>query len=166
MALPDPAQPPHRRWRLGYASGAFDLFHVGHLRYLQAAADRCDHLIVGVPEDAIITRVKGRPPVNPLVDRLAIVAALACVGAALPVAVPMDETERFVAFAAALGIDVIFVGADWAATARWARLGPRFAARGIAVIVLPRTEGVSSTRLRDALAAESNGAGPPARGTP
>lgn len=145
-----------RRWRIGYASGAFDLIHVGHLRYLQAAAGRCERLVVGVPSDGIIARVKGRAPLVPQAERLEIVAAFACVALALPVAVAMDDTDAFAGFLGGLtlegdGVEAALIGADWADTPRWSRLRPRLEERGIAVAFLPRAAGVSSTGLRGRL---------------
>lgn len=147
MNCPPPPEPAPRP-RVGYASGAFDLLHVGHLRYLRAAAARCERLVVGIPGDAVVTRVKGRPPLNPQAERLELVAALSCVAEALPVAVSMDEPERFADFLAGLAVEAVFIGADWADTPRWARLRPLLEGRGVAVVFLPRTAGVSSSRLR------------------
>lgn len=138
---------------VGYASGAFDLLHVGHIRYLKAAARQCRHLLVGVPADAIVTGSKGLPPVVPQAERLEVIAALACVARAVPVSVPMSDTARFVDFVVDLGINAAFIGAEWADTPRWQRLRPGMESRGISVIFLPHTEHVSSTVLRQRLAA-------------
>lgn len=137
------------RRRVGYASGAFDLLHVGHLRYLNAAAAQCDRLLVGIPDDAIVTRVKGRPPTTPLAERLEMIAGFACVAQALPAAVSMDETERFAAFLRRLEVDAVFIGEAWSQTPRWARLRPVLEASGIAVVFLPHTSGVSSTLIKE-----------------
>lgn len=137
------------RRRVGYASGAFDLLHVGHLRYLNAAAAQCDRLLVGIPDDAIVTRVKGRPPTTPLAERLEMIAGFACVAQALPAAVSMDETERFAAFLRRLEVDAVFIGEAWSQTPRWARLSPVLEASGIAVVFLPHTSGVSSTLIKE-----------------
>ncbi|MCP5158422.1 MAG: adenylyltransferase/cytidyltransferase family protein [Gammaproteobacteria bacterium] len=139
---------PTQRWRVGYASGAFDLFHMGHLRYLQAAAEQCERLIVGVPCDAIVTRIKARAPVHTQVQRLEVVAALACVDQALAVEISMDDADLFTNFVVDLGVDALFIGADWAGTPRWERLCSQLGGRGINVVFMPRTEGISSTQLR------------------
>lgn len=136
------------RWRTGYASGAFDLLHVGHVRYLRAAAARCERLLVGVPSDAIVARVKGRPPLMPQAERREIIAALSGVAEALAVSVGMDDAVAFSDVLVGLGVDVALIGQDWEATPRWCRLRPRLEARGIAVLFLPRVEGVSSSDLR------------------
>lgn len=137
------------RWRIGYASGAFDLLHVGHLRYLTTAAAQCERLLVGIPDDAIVARVKGRPPATPQVERLEIIAGFACVARALPVAVSMEEAEHFAAFVRDLEVDAVFVGKAWADTPRWNRLRPILEALGIAVVFLPHTSGISSTLLKE-----------------
>lgn len=132
---------------IGYASGAFDLLHVGHVRYLRAAAERCRELVVGIPTDDIVARSKGRRPLVPQAERLEVVAALGCVARAVPVAVAMADTAAFVDFVAGLGVEVAFIGAEWADAPRWTRLRPQLASQGIGVVFLPRTAGVSSTDL-------------------
>jgi len=149
---------------IGYASGAFDLFHVGHLRYLKAAAARCRHLVVGVPADALVAGLKGRPTVIPQDQRVEIIAGLRCVSQALSVAVSMDDSARFAAFLADLRVEAAFIGADWAGTPRWVRLALHLAERGIAVEFLPRTPDVSTTELRARIGGNSGGGSPPKMG--
>jgi glycerol-3-phosphate cytidylyltransferase len=148
MGSPETCDTPRRQWRTGYASGAFDQLHVGHLRYLRAAAAQCARLVVGIPSDAVVARAKGRVPLTPQAERLELVAAFACVAEALPVAVSMEDADLFAGFVAGLGIDAVFIGVDWEGTPRWSRLRPRLEALGIGVVFLPRTEGVSSSLLR------------------
>ena len=59
--------------RIGYAGGAFDLFHVGHLNLLRHAKANCDFLIAGVVTDEMLELTKGMPPVVPFAERLEIV---------------------------------------------------------------------------------------------
>src|ERR671912_742455 len=61
---------------IGYAPGAYDLFHIGHLNLLRHAAEQCDHLIVGVVSDEMLVLTKGRAPVIPLAERMEIVRSL------------------------------------------------------------------------------------------
>jgi cytidyltransferase-like protein len=93
MDLPETPDTQRHRWWVGYASGAFDQLHVGHLRYLCAAAARCERLIVGMPSDDVVARAKGKAPLIPQAERLELVAAFACVAEALPVAVSMEDAE-------------------------------------------------------------------------
>ncbi len=63
-----------------FANGAFDLLHVGHVRYLQGAADEGDVLIVALNSDESVRALKGEGrPIVPLADRLKMIAAIECV---------------------------------------------------------------------------------------
>src|SRR3712207_4516402 len=73
----DESGPPP--YSVGYASGVFDMFHVGHLNILRRARDLCEHLVVGVAADDYVETLKGSPPVIPLAERVEIVSALAIV---------------------------------------------------------------------------------------
>jgi len=59
--------------RIGYAPGAYDLFHIGHLNLLRQAKEHCDFLIAGVVADDVLIVHKGMKPVVPLAERLEIV---------------------------------------------------------------------------------------------
>ena len=63
--------------RVGYAAGAFDLFHIGHLNILKHAKNECDYLIAGVVSDEMLLLTKGVEPVIPLAERLEIVGSIA-----------------------------------------------------------------------------------------
>lgn len=143
---------PKQAYPIGYASGFFDLFHVGHLRYLQLAAQHCEKLIVGVPADEII-RADQRPfPFIPCAQRMEIIAALSCVSEVLCVQVSMEQPVAFLEFMRGLGNQAIFIGEDWRDGARWQRLGPLLQEQGVKVHFLPRTEGISSTLIKQKLA--------------
>ncbi len=134
--------------RVGYAPGAFDLFHVGHLNILKHASERCDHLIAGVVSDEMLALTKGRPPVIPLAERLEIVRAVRYVHQVHTESVPDKlDTWRQVRF------DVIFKGDDWRGTPKGEKLERDFASVGVEVEYFPYTMHTSSTILRRALAA-------------
>ena len=59
--------------RIGYAPGAYDLFHIGHLNLLRRAKERCDFLIAGVAADQVLIEHKKVTPIIPLPERLEIV---------------------------------------------------------------------------------------------
>lgn len=67
------------KYKVGYTTGTFDLFHVGHLNLLERAKQQCEYLVVGVSTDALVTQYKGRAPIIPFEDRIRIIAALKCV---------------------------------------------------------------------------------------
>ena len=133
---------------LGYAPGAYDLFHIGHLNLLRRAADQCDYLIAGVVSDEVLVQTKGRAPVVPLAERLEIVRNLRIVDEVHAEVVP-DKLETW----RAVGFDVIFKGDDWRGTEKGRRLERDFATVGVEVRYFPYTVHTSSTALRRALAA-------------
>jgi glycerol-3-phosphate cytidylyltransferase len=132
--------------RIGYAPGAFDLFHVGHLNLLRSARSRCDYLIAGVVSDEMLKLAKGITPVISLEERLEIVRSISFVDKAVAEDVPhkIDMWRE-------LKFDVLFKGDDWEGTDRGIRLDRDFAAVGVEVVYLPRMPNTSSTALRTAL---------------
>ncbi|MCW2740137.1 MAG: tagD [Blastococcus sp.] len=133
---------------IGYAPGAYDLFHSGHLNILRHAADHCDHLVAGVVSDEMLLASKGRLPVIPLAERLEIVRNLRFVDDVHAEVVP-DKIDTW----RQVGFDVIFKGDDWRGTPKGDRLERDFAAVGVEVRYFPYTMHTSSTALRKALAA-------------
>jgi glycerol-3-phosphate cytidylyltransferase len=132
--------------RTGYAPGAFDLFHVGHLNLLKHAKSRCDFLIAGVVSDEVLRTQKGVTPVIPLAERLEIVRNIRFVDDAVAAVVPekLDIWRE-------LRFDVFFKGDDWRGTEKGERLEREFAAVGVEVVYFPYTLSTSSTALRRAL---------------
>jgi glycerol-3-phosphate cytidylyltransferase len=133
---------------VGYAPGAYDLFHVGHLNILKHAKRRCDYLIAGVVADDMLELTKGRRPIVPLAERMEIVRHISYVDEVVAEVVP-DKVETW----RSVGFDVIFKGDDWRGTPKGDRLERDFAAVGVEVIYFPYTMHTSSTALRRALAA-------------
>ena len=131
---------------VGYAPGAYDLFHIGHLNVLRHASEHCDVLVAGVVADEVLLQTKGRLPVVPLAERMEIVRNLRFVDAVHAEVVPDKvETWREVRF------DVLFKGDDWRGTAKGDALERDFAALGVEVRYFPYTMHTSSTMLRKAL---------------
>jgi glycerol-3-phosphate cytidylyltransferase len=131
---------------IGYAPGAFDLFHIGHLNLLQQARNNCDHLIAGVVSDDILLIKKGITPVIPLAERLEIVRSVRFVDEAIA-ETELDRLEVW----RKIKFDVLFKGDDWRGTEAGERLERDFAAVGVKVIYFPYTINTSSTCLRQAL---------------
>jgi glycerol-3-phosphate cytidylyltransferase len=131
---------------VGYAPGAYDLFHVGHLNLLRHARSQCDYLVAGVVSDEMAERAKGRPPVVPLVERLEIVRSIRFVDAAFVETVP-DKLETW----QQIRFHVLFKGDDWRGTPKGDRLEADFATVGVDVVYFPYTMHTSSTQLRRAL---------------
>lgn len=133
--------------RVGYAAGAFDLFHIGHLNILKHAKSQCDYLIAGVVSDEMLELTKGVSPVIPLAERLAIVSSIGYVDQAVAETVP-DKLDMW----RELRFDVFFKGDDWRGTEKGLRLEREFAKVGVEVVYFPYTMTTSSTQLRKALA--------------
>lgn len=132
---------------IGYAPGAWDLFHVGHLNILKHARAHCDYLIAGVVDDDMLERAKGVRPVVPTLERAEILRAITFVDEVFVEDQPDKlETWRRRPF------DVFFKGDDWRGTAKGAELERRFGEVGVDVVYFPYTVHTSSTRLRRALA--------------
>ncbi|MCE7081313.1 adenylyltransferase/cytidyltransferase family protein [Streptomyces sp. ST2-7A] len=142
---------------VGYASGVFDLFHIGHLNILRHAKSRCDHLVAGVVTDEAAGGMKGRPPVVPLVERLEIVRSVRHVDAAF-----VDtSSDKRIAWQQ-VRFDVLFKGDDWRGTPKGDRLEAEMAEVGVEVVYFPYTVHTSSTHLRLALDALARPAAPSA----
>ncbi len=142
---------------IGYAPGAYDLFHIGHLNVLRHAAAHCDRLVAGVVADEVLLQTKGRLPVVPLAERMEIVRSLRVVDDVHAEVVPEKlEAWRAVRF------DVLFKGDDWRGTPKGDRLERDMAAVGVTVHYFPYTMHTSSTALRRALQALET-AGPTTR---
>ena len=133
----------------GYVPGGFDMLHVGHLNILTEAAKRCDRLIAGVATDESLERMKGRGPIVPLAERMALVAALRMVDSVVP---DYDQDKRLAWKRSPF--DVLFKGTDWEGTDKGRRLEAEMAEVGASVIYLPYTPTTSSTMLRRTLVQE------------
>jgi glycerol-3-phosphate cytidylyltransferase len=132
--------------RIGYAAGAFDLFHVGHLNILKHAKSNCDHLIAGVVSDEMLLQTKGINPVIPLAERMEIVRNITFVDEVHAEVVPSKlDTWRELQF------NVFFKGDDWRGTEKGLRLEREFAEVGVEVVYFPYTMTTSSTKLRNTL---------------
>lgn len=132
--------------RVGYAAGAFDLFHVGHLNILRHARERCDRLVAGVVSDEMLRAVKGIDPVIPTAERAEIVRSLVYVDDVYIETQPSKlDAWRDVQFTH------FFKGDDWRGTEKGLALERELAAVGVEVVYFPYTAHTSSTVLRRAL---------------
>lgn len=131
---------------VGYTSGVFDMFHVGHLNLLRRARNYCRHLVVGVASDEYTERLKGRPAVVPCDERLEIISALKIVDE-----VVVDRSEDKTAAWQHRPFDAIFKGNDWQGTPKGYRLEHAMGEVGADVVYFPYTLHTSSTMLREYL---------------
>jgi len=131
---------------VGYAAGAFDLFHVGHLNILRQAKMRCDFLIAGVVSDERILESKGFLPVIPALERAEIVENISYVDQVF-----IETSGNRLDTWNAVKFDVFFKGDDWKGTEKGLELERMFASVGVRTEYFPYTVHTSSTRLRSAL---------------
>lgn len=130
---------------IGYTTGVYDLFHIGHLNLLKNAKGMCDKLIVGVTVDELVA-YKGKKSMIPFEDRIELVRSCRYVDAA----VPQYDMDKLAA-CKKLGATFLFVGDDWYGTEKWKTYEEEFAREGIKIIYFPYTKGVSSTQIQKAL---------------
>jgi glycerol-3-phosphate cytidylyltransferase len=130
---------------IGYTTGVFDLFHIGHLNLLKNAKGMCDRLVVGVTVDELV-QYKGKNALIPFEDRIEIVRSCKYVDAAIP-QYDMDKLK----VCKALKASVLFVGDDWYGTDKWKQYEEEFEKEGIKIVYFPYTRGVSSTQITNTL---------------
>ncbi len=131
---------------IGYTTGVFDLFHVGHLNILRNAKLECDHLIVGITTDELSVDEKGKSPIIPFSERMTIVESIQYVDSVVP-QVNYDKIEAF----NNLKFNVMFVGDDWKGTDKWKQLESDFKKLDVKIVYLPYTKQTSSSKLRNIL---------------
>lgn len=127
--------------KMGYTTGAFDMFHVGHLNLLEGARELCDQLLVGVSTDESMLKLKGFTPVVPLDQRMKIVGALKCVWSVIPNEVlDHDQTQK------RWGFDLFIIGEDW--RGKMDDVERKLKEQCCDVVYLPRTPEVSTTEMK------------------
>lgn len=129
---------------IGYTTGVFDMFHIGHLNILRRAKEQCDYLIVGVSTDELVQNDKHKSPVIPYNERAAIVEAIRYVDKV----VPQEDKNKFGAWEK-YRFNTMFVGSDWKGTPQWEGFEKQFAPVGVKIVYLQHTDGISSTLLTD-----------------
>lgn len=135
-----------KKYKVGYTTGVFDMFHIGHLNILRRAKEQCETLIVGVTTDELCFKRKHKYPIINEQDRMEIVNAIRYVDKVVP-QTDMDKIRPVKEF----GINAVFVGSDWKGTESWNKYEKEFAEVGCVVVYLDHTEGISSTILREKL---------------
>lgn len=134
------------KYKIGYTTGVYDMFHIGHLNILKRAKEQCEYLIVGVSTDELVKNYKGKTPVISYDERSAIVKSIKYVDRV----VPQTTMDKMAAWKE-LHFDVMFHGSDWKGSEMYNKLIQQFHEVGVEVVFLPHTEGVSSTLLSEVL---------------
>lgn len=131
---------------IGYTTGVYDMFHIGHLNILRRAKEQCDYLIVGVSTDELVQHDKHKTPIIPFENRCKIVEAIKYVDKV----VPQIDKNKFGAWEK-LHFNKMFVGSDWQGSPQWNGYEEEFGKVGVEIVYLSHTDGISSTILREKL---------------
>lgn len=132
--------------RIGYTTGVFDMFHVGHLNILRRAKEQCDYLIVGVSTDELVKNYKNKTPIIPFEERKAILEAIKYVDKVIP----QENRDKYSAYEK-YKFNVMFVGDDWKGNSLFEEVEKKFKNVGVEVVYFPYTKGTSSTILKEKL---------------
>ena len=135
-----------KKYEVGYTTGVFDMFHIGHLNLLRNAKEQCEKLIVGVSTDEVVKVYKNKQPIIPFNERIEIVKSIRYIDEVVS-QTSMDKMEAW----KRLHFDVLFHGTDWKNTNMYNRIVEEFKDINVDVVFLQHTEGVSSTLLADVL---------------
>ena len=131
---------------IGYTTGVFDLFHVGHVRILKKAKSLCDKLIVGVSTNGLVKKYKNKKPIIPYNERVEIIKNIKFVD----LVISQNSLNKIQSYKK-LKYDVIFVGDDWYASKKWKLFDNQFKKLGVKIVYLPYTKKTSSTKINKIL---------------
>lgn len=140
-----------KKYRIGYTTGVFDMFHIGHLNILKQANELCDFLIVGVSTDECVYSYKNRFPVIPYEQRAEIVKSIRYVDMVVP-QTSMDKVMAWNKF----HFNVLFHGDDWKHSEMYNAVESNLRKLGVDVVYLKHTDGISSTLLRERIKSSYN----------
>ena len=131
-----------KKYKIGYTTGVYDMFHIGHLNLLRRAKERCDYLIVGVSTDELVESYKHKRPIVPFEERIAIVEAIKYVDQVIA----QENMDKYDAWKK-LQFDAVFHGDDWKGSNMYNKIEKKLASVGVDMVFLPHTDGNSSTLL-------------------
>ncbi len=130
---------------LGYTTGVFDLFHIGHVNLLRNARGMCDKLVVGVTTDDLVS-YKNKKSVISFEERMEVVRSCRYVDAVIP----QEDMDKFIQWQK-IKFDVMFVGDDWFKSEKWEAIDKQFKEEGVRVVYFPYSKGTSSTLINNVL---------------
>lgn len=133
-----------KKYKVGYTTGVYDMFHIGHLNLLKKAKEQCDYLIVGVSTDELVQKAKNKTPIIPFEERAAIVESIKYVDEV----VPQINKNKFEAWEK-YKFNVMFVGDDWKGKPLFQEAQKKLAEVNVDVVYFPYTAHISSTKLRE-----------------
>ena len=138
-----------KKLKVGYTTGVYDMFHIGHLNILKKAKEQCDYLIVGVSTDELVQKEKNKIPIIAFEERCEIIKSIKYVDRVVT-QYNKDKIRAWEEYK----FDVMFVGSDWKGTPTWDEYEEQFFPLGVKIIYIPHTDGISSTFLRSKIQEE------------
>ena len=129
--------------RIGYTTGIFDLFHIGHLNIIKKAKKKCDYLIVGVTNDKLAFKLKNKKPVIPFKERFEIIKNIRFVDKVVE-----EKNDDKILAKKMYKFDIIFKGDDWKNSKKWKILKKEFKKSKTKIVFLKYTKNTSSTLIR------------------
>ena len=139
----------HKKYKIGYTCGVFDLFHVGHLNLLERCKEMCDILIVGICDDDYVRNIKKTEPIYSQEERERIINSIGIVDSAY--LVDIETTNDKMLALQKFHFDVLFSGDDWKGTERYNKTEKDFTKLGVSIEYLPYTKGISSSQIKESL---------------
>lgn len=135
-----------KKYKVGYTTGVYDMFHIGHLNILKAAKEQCEYLIVGVSTDELVKEYKHKLPIIPFEERKAIVEAIRYVDQVVA-QTTLDKLEAW----KELHFDAVFHGDDWKGSSMYSDIEQKLSEVGCELVFFPYTKGLSSSLLTQKL---------------
>lgn len=133
-----------KKYKIGYTTGVFDLFHVGHLNILKRAKEQCEYLIVGVSTDELVLEYKKTLPFIPYEERKQIIEAIKYVDEVVP-QLTINKIDAFEKYK----FNALFHGDDWKNSKLYNEIEKFFLDKGVELVFIPYTKNVSSSKLKD-----------------
>lgn len=131
-----------KKYKIGYTTGVYDMFHIGHLNILKRAKEQCEYLIVGVSTDKLVQNYKNKTPIIPFEQRIKIVEAIKYVDKV----VPQESMDKYEAWER-IHYNAIFHGDDWKGSKMYNEIEEKLKKVGVDMVFLPHTTGISSSIL-------------------
>lgn len=142
-----------KKYRIGFTTGVFDLFHVGHLNLLERCKEQCNYLIVAVCDDDYVRNIKHKEPIICMDERMRILSSLKCVDEVVSISIP--EVEDKMLPLKKYKFDVLFSGDDWKGSERYLKTEKQFEKYDAKIEYLPYTTGISTTNLKERILKEN-----------
>lgn len=141
-----------KKYKIGYTTGVYDMFHIGHLNLLKRAKEQCEFLIVGVSTDETVQQYKNKTPIIPFKDRIQIVEAIKYVDMAVP-QYSMNKYDAWEEYK----FDVLFHGDDWKNSTLYNEIEKKLSEKGVEFVYFPYTKGISSSELKEKINVTKSG---------